>query len=132
MALSIMCGCKQKASLQQAQDKDLTVQLMATAAVAGDSGMVSYQARIIPGKTILTQQTYQQKTAMLYQIDSCFYLQTNGRKTYPVLVQSIANGVAGTYEYLIEFEPAPARGSRMVYQDKYFTRRKYDLTVTKN
>lgn len=126
-------SCRQKSKLNETGDHDLQVQLMLMESEPGDSSVVSYRVRLIPDRSY-PQITYAQKTALLYRMDSCFYSLDHGRKTYPVLVQAVPNGVSGTFEYLLQFENDRKNdnGARMIYQDRYLNHKKYDLNLIQN
>jgi hypothetical protein len=95
----------------------------------GDPQAVTYKARLIPDKSLLDQKNAVSKSAMIYKMDSCFYLQSRTKKIYASLVQPIANGVSGTYEYLIEFETPISTGYDFIYQDRYLNQKKYSLAL---
>jgi len=119
----MLISCKPKPHMQQAKDQDLTIQLMALKGGPDDGRTLSYQVRLIPVKKV-------QKTALYYQMDSCFYLLNGTKKIYASLVQPIANGINGSYEYLLQFEKPPIGEMNQivpVYQDKYINGKCYDL-----
>jgi hypothetical protein len=67
------------------------------------------------------------KTALMYRMDSCFYLQAGKKIIYAALVQPVANGLSGTFEYLVSFDSVEAEkeGYKVVYHDRYLNKAKY-------
>jgi hypothetical protein len=127
-------ACHNKQQYYESKDHDLTVQIVKMKNDAADTASVSYTARIIPDKTMMTVVNNEDiKTAMMYKMDSCFYMQINKKKVYPGIVQSIANGLPNQFEYLVSFDIAGISNDNpvIVYQDKYLNKRKYTLKINK-
>ena len=130
---TMLCACKSQNRLLQTGDSSLTVQVMRLP--ADDKATVSYKVRLITSKSLLEGKTTEQKNAMWYKMDSCFYLQQGTGKIYAALVQPVANGVSNTYEYLVEFDNDKEivdDNVAMVYDDKYLNRRKYIVKTQNN
>ncbi|WP_139112905.1 hypothetical protein [Mucilaginibacter sp. PPCGB 2223] len=89
--------------------------------------------RLIPDKQLIEEKSSNQKTALYYKMDSCFYIAEGLKKNYAVMVQPVANGVSGTYEYLLEFENGNAPQAdtiNLIYNDKYINQKSYSLKIT--
>ena len=112
----------------------MTVQLMKMDASDSAGAALTYKARLIPTKKLMEAKNDDAKAGMLYRMDSCFYLQDHGRKIYASMIQPVQNGVSGTFEYLLEFEPVTTstKGLRMVYKDKYINQHTYSLPLNNN
>lgn len=132
MSLSLFASCKHSRPFMEAKDADLTVQIMAMDDSSNDQHSISYRARLIPDKQLMEGKTREEKNALYYQMDSCFYFTVGGVKTYAALVQPIANGVSGSYEYLLQFEKPKLLNTdtmSFVYQDKYINKKTYDVRM---
>lgn len=118
-----------KQSVNEFRDSLLTIQV----AKADDkgTGQSIYQVRVIPSETIKSRLNSGNNRAMLYQMDSCFYLQNNEQKVYAVNTQAVANGLANVYEYMVVFEPGVPHNKnwQFIYQDKYLDHKKYTLKI---
>jgi len=92
--------------------------------------VITCKARLLPDVSLINDKQANINNAMIYRMDSCFYLQHGTKKIYASLVQPIANGVSGTYEYLIEFESVmQGADPDFIYQDKYLNHKKYSLKL---
>jgi hypothetical protein len=112
-------------------DDGMTIQLRKVKNSPDDAGVLTYATRLIPEKVLLSSSDNKLNTALWYHMDSCFYLQAGERKIYAAIIQPIANGVTGTFEYLLSFDAAGMRNHRwsLVYQDKYLNHKKYTLSL---
>lgn len=65
---------------------------------------------------------------MWYKTDSCFYLIKNNVRISASLLQPVAGGVSGVYEYLAEFESGqqqPTDHLSLAFYDKNISRKEY-------
>jgi hypothetical protein len=127
-------SCNPAPVFKQANDKDLTIQLTKLPKVSNDEQIISYKVRLLPVKTIMETKSYNEKNNLWYKMDSCFYFETGSRKIYPQLVQPVANGISGSYEYLLQFDEDTALKKDsldMVYADRYINRKKYTIEHSK-
>jgi len=127
-------SCNPALVFSQATVIDLTIQLTKLSKVNKDEQMISYKVRLVPVKTIMETKSYNEKNNLWYKMDSCFYFETGSRKIYPQLVQPVANGISGSYEYLLQFDEDTALKKDsldMVYADKYINRKKYKIERSK-
>ena len=124
-------SCADKGTLRQAGDKELTIQL-ANISDKEVNNDISYAARITPAKRLFTAAGKSAKENLMYRMDSCFYLQKGGTKVYAQLTQQVANGLSGTFEYLVTFDTVNFDEHKwsFIYQDKYLNKRKYTLKLT--
>jgi hypothetical protein len=130
----IFVGCKEnKRSFQKLSDHDLTILVMRMPDSSGDKSTNNYAARLIPVKGLIDEKDNVIKTRLWYNMDSCFYLEAGKKKIYASLIQPIANGVAGSFEYMLSFEnDARDDGNwSFIYQDKYLNKKKYALRIDK-
>jgi hypothetical protein len=130
--LVILSGCSKKPAHYEYKDEDITIKAMIMDNAA-DTGETVFTARVIPGK-LATRVNDSLKMKMVYSMDSCFYLQSGKKTTYPNLIQPIANGLSGMFEYMVSFDnsAAAAPGVEIIYQDKHLNHRKYILTAVKD
>ena len=126
---TISCKTHQN-ELHETSGTGIKVQIIQLKKSDGDASVVTYKARLVPDASLLNEKSLISKDAMIYKMDSCFYLQSGPEKIYASLVQPIANGVSGTFEYLLEFEMAPGSAKPdFIYQDKYLNHKKYSLKL---
>jgi len=129
----ILSACKKKSpQVKEVKDKDLTMQVRVLENTAGSTSSLDYAIRLIPGKTLDATLDNKTKTALCYGMDSCFYLLADNKKVYSNIVQPIANGVSGSYEYMLSFESTDLKSGKrsLVYQDRYLNHKKYTLSLT--
>ncbi len=134
IGLLLLSACNRNEKLLTAKDSDLTIELMQLKKEGDGSATLSYQARLIPQKQLLAAKNGTDKNALFYKMDSCFYINTGKQKIYAALVQPVANGVSGTYEYLLQFEVGEkekATNFNIVYQDRYLNKKAYILDTDK-
>jgi hypothetical protein len=98
---------------------------------SADSATTAYKVRVILTETKLKEQVTSEIThGLLYNTDSLFYIQESKRKVYPILIQPVANGVANTFEYLIDFDKKENEAdASMIYHDKYLTKKDYRVKL---
>jgi len=131
LSLIILASCGHgNSSFSEIKDHDLTIQVMQLKD-DGDS-IITYKARLTPDKQLLETKSKDEKQALYYTMDSCFYINKGNIKIYAALVQPIANGVSGSYEYMLQFEKDKKLNTdsiNLVYQDKYINRKTYSLKM---
>jgi hypothetical protein len=127
------CHSQQNQSLQ-VKDSAMTIQVMRLQNDPSDDQVYTYKARLTPQKMLLAEKNQDVKNALFYQMDSCFYLESGAKKVYASLVQPVANGISGSFEYLLQFEKANNSDNNLsfIYQDKYFNHKKYSLKLSPN
>jgi len=127
--LVLTTGCKSNNSIKDIKQQGLMLQVRVLLSEPNDANTISYAARLIPDKGLISDNAV--KTKLAYQMDSTFYIQSGKGRIYANLVQPVANGVAGTYEYLVSFD-RPGGNSmkgKLIYQDKYINHQKYQITL---
>jgi hypothetical protein len=125
-------SCKQtKSSFKELTDHGLTIQIMKLQDPSKDKMDITYSVRLLPDKKLIAEKDNSVKTALWYRMDSCFYLQAGKKKIYADIVQPIANGVSGGFEYLLSFDAGAVANDKwnLIYQDKYLNHRKYMLNT---
>ncbi|AYL93829.1 hypothetical protein [Mucilaginibacter celer] len=134
ITLGMLCcallGCKQaNTNLKQITDSGVTLQVINIK--NNDSAATAYKVRIVlTGTTLPEQVTSEAKHGLLYNADSLFYISEGGRKIYPQITQPVANGVANTFEYLVDFDKmATGADASMIYHDKYITKKDYQVKL---
>lgn len=130
----LLYSCSHHEPFKEVNAQGMTVQLMRLDDPGNESTHLSYKVKLIPDKQLLENITSTDKTAMQYRMDSCFYIREKNGSNYAALVQPVANGVAGSYEYLLEFDTEPSKKQdsvRLVYQDKYTNRNTYQITIAR-
>ena len=124
-------GCKSgHPAAREIDDRDMDVQVVLLDSTPGNGN--TYKARLIPDKKLFDEKDAVSKNAMIYKMDSCFYLQSGTKRVYASLVQPVANGITGTFEYLLEFEKNDGNSWDFVYQDKYINHKKYSLKLNQD
>lgn len=111
-------------------DSLLTVQAAKLPYDKNDSASVNFRVRISINTDTLNYK--RSAESMMYRMDSCFYLQANGKKYYPQLTQAVASGVNKRFEYLVSFDSKtllPLQKVNMVYQDRYLDHKTYTLLL---
>jgi hypothetical protein len=136
IGMAVVCftfmACHKKQAYYESKDRDLVVQVIKMKNDVADTISISYTARVIPDKAMAAANNEEVKTAMMYKMDSCFYIQIKQKKIYPGIVQSIANGLPNQFEYLVSFDAGILNDDPViVYQDKYLNKRKYTLKLIK-
>ena len=97
----------------------------------GDLTSLVYAARLIPDK-IIQKKSDSSKTKLWYKMDSCFYIQSGKNKVYAGLVQPIANGSTGSFEYMLSFDMQGdnfKKNKSLVYQDRYLNHMRYAISL---
>jgi hypothetical protein len=128
---TILISCKHQSSIKELTIKGLTIQIKKMENEPGDLTSVVYAARLIPAKTI-QKESDTSKTKLWYKMDSCFYIQNGKEKIYASLVQPIANGISGSFEYMLSFDSQDdgfKRDKILVYQDRYLNHIKYAIGI---
>lgn len=132
----LSCACSNRDLYYgTASDKTITVEITRMTDPPGEEGkMMTFKARLTPSKTAEQSFSKEVRNALLYGMDSCFYIQSNGVPLYPALVQNVASGVKGKYEFLLEFDrPTMKKDSLLfIYSDRYITRKKYHLNYNES
>jgi hypothetical protein len=135
VSMAFFFSCRQRTPpLNEVKNKDITIQFIQLKAEDGDS-MLTYKARVIPDKKLMTEINRSEKNNLLYRMDSCFYISNGSYKIYASMVQPIANGVSGTFEYLLEFGVSNADKKdsiNLVYHDRYINQQTYKVPVKPN
>jgi hypothetical protein len=129
-----LLSCKHKGKLNEIKDKDISFQVIQLKDKAEDGTGLSYKARLLPDRKLIEALTKENKEALYYRMDSCFYIQNGNNKIYAAMVQPIANGISGSYEYLLDFELDRRQKEdtiNLVYRDKYINHQEYQLKIVK-
>ncbi|PJJ79986.1 hypothetical protein [Mucilaginibacter auburnensis] len=123
------CGAK-KNGFEEVKGSKLVVQVKNMNSGADDTE-ISYQVKILPERSLTEKLSPEQKNNLWYKMDSCFYIQTEKIKVTPNLVQPIANGQSGNYEFMLSFpaDSAINDASTLVYKDKYLNKETYNFKV---
>jgi len=131
--LSIMlCACRENRKIvNHIQDSDMSVEITRLKGGKDGSGTLDYAVRLIPAKKIINDKDKSFTNSLWYSMDSCFYLVKGQQKIYSAIVQPIANGVAGTFEYMLSFNESDLEKSNwnLIYEDKYLNHKKYFLNI---
>jgi hypothetical protein len=131
MIILIWCitGCKTPteswldslSEFKQVDGKLCSMQIMKMD-VKKDTTVLNYKVRIYPSKKWMSENEAQGMDLFSYRMDSCFYLQTGKLQRKPLFVMPVANGVKGSFEYLLSFgldNSIKMRPLQLVYVDKY-------------
>jgi hypothetical protein len=127
IVLAGLSGCGSKEDTRTIGDKQLTIQVQK--APTEDDQSRSVRIRIFPEREALSGLSRDGRENLLYRMDSCFYLEAGIKKIYPSAVLPVANGISSGYEYLVSFDVpvAPKGHIRLIYQDRYLNKKKYEL-----
>lgn len=122
-------ACKDR-DFKEISNGDVRIQLTRLKGANQNDGS-GFKFRLLPSRSFAA--AHQLRTENFwYHMDSCFYTEKDGVKTYVAMVQPIANGVKDNFEYLLQFDPEMAAASdsvRLVYYDKYITRQHYTFNI---
>ena len=126
--IMISCACKSTNNVMQVSDQQIALQVVS---LDESDNEVSFKARVVvTSKDLVAKLSSAIAQKMTYQSDSIFYITNGKQKIFPALIQPVANGVANTFEYLIDFDcRLPEKGLVMVYSDQYLTKKTYQLIL---
>ncbi|WP_183574647.1 hypothetical protein HDF18_01215 [Mucilaginibacter sp. X5P1] len=130
--LTMLLAChKNRNAVTQIKDSGMLLEITRLKNGQGDPGTLDYAVRLIPDKKLLADKDKSFRNSLWYSMDSCFYLVKGQRKIYSAIVQPIANGVAGTFEYMLSFNEEDLRAGNwsLTYDDRYLNHKKYNLSV---
>ncbi|SDR88900.1 hypothetical protein SAMN05216490_0136 [Mucilaginibacter mallensis] len=130
--LTMLLAChKNRSAVNQIKDGDMSLGISRLKNGEGNSGTLDFAIRLISNKQLLADKDKSFRNSLWYSMDSCFYLMKGQRKIYSAIVQPIANGVAGTFEYMLSFneEDLKAGNWSLIYDDRYLNHKKYTLSV---
>jgi len=135
VSVIMLVSCNRNATLtHEVKDKDMTFQVSEIKDKAPGDESLTYKARLIPSRELAEGETLEKKRLLSYKMDSCFYINEGHNKNYAAMVQAVANGVSGTYEYLLVFDldkNARKDSVDLVYQDRYINHKLYELKLNK-
>jgi hypothetical protein len=122
-----------KGSIKQVRDSDLLVQVRQMKGEQDAPNTMDYAVRITPDKKLVAGKEDSFKTSFWYSMDSCFYIMNGNTKVYSAIVQPIANGLTGSFEYMLSFgtNDLKAGNWNLIYEDKYLNHKKYTLNLNK-
>ena len=63
------------------------------------------------------------------RMDSAFYYISNNIKIYPLAVESVANGIDNSFEYLVYFPPLKNGSAQLVYESAHINNRIYKISL---
>ena len=130
--LTMLCACRKNGStIKRVKDSDMVMESVQLKSKDANTGTLDYAVRIIPDKKLLADKDRSFKSSLWYSMDSCFYLMDGQRKIYSAIVQPIANGVAGTFEYMLSFNEDDLKTGNwnLIYDDRYLNHKKYTLNL---
>lgn len=130
--LILEMACKSGDSFIEVKDEKLTIQLTKLQNEE-DVTESSYRLRILPDRSLYND-VEAFRHLMWYSLDSTVYIEGKNGKTYPDMIQPVSNGIKDSFEYLLVFndEKNSANAiSRLIYDDKYFTKKAYILDLDK-
>jgi len=127
---STLGSCGYRSPFLEIKDQDMTIQAMQLKDQNGETDL-SYKVRLTLNDKNINSQSSTKNNDLLYRMDSCFYATENGKKTYPIMVQYVANGVKNSYEYLVQFErnKQSTDSITIVYDDHYLNKKTYTLRL---
>lgn len=121
--LSAIISCRNKGDYGSTKDGELTLM-----AISGQKkGLLKVRLNFDQKGEGLDVPSFVE--AMQYDMDSCFYIQGEGTKSYPIYVEPIANGMRKTFEYLIGFDRDFKKGEKLVYVDRHRSKKNIELTL---
>jgi hypothetical protein len=127
----VLFSCKGDQGFREIKTTTMTVQLMPLGTEGGSS--LSFKVRLQPDHAGVIGNG-QNSRDLWYHMDSCFYLKRTGRRQYALMVQPVNNGSRNIFEYLVQFEAAPAdegKGLQLVYHDKFVDQKDYIFKLSK-
>jgi hypothetical protein len=131
LILTVMISaCRKNKTISQIKHDGLTLFAKKMVDDPDNTGIVNYAVKIIPDHK-LNEMGQPVRTAMAYRMDSCFYLLNGLSKTYPDLIQPIANGASDSFEYLLSFRTGDLERAKglLNYQDRYLNQKNYRIVL---
>jgi hypothetical protein len=128
--LGLILSCSSKKPAGQSFDSDLKVMAQLKETPSGDR-LRTFMIRIFPDKKFMENGKEKITESFLYHSDSSFYVLKNNLKLYPEYVEPIANGIKGSYEFLVGFsdDNLSLKEYTLIYQDQIINKKKYVLTI---
>lgn len=125
-----LISCTAKSPSGQYFDNDIKVMAQLKKTTSTDA-VQTFMVRVFPDQKIIENRKEEITESFLYHADSCFYLLKNNTKVYPEYVEPIANGIKGSYEFLVEFndQDFSLKEYTLIYQDKIINNKKYVLAI---
>ncbi|WP_460680438.1 hypothetical protein [Mucilaginibacter koreensis] len=114
----------------QSIDKEIVMQVLVPPLPADSTAYTTLQIRLTPSADVLSAMPAKVKQQLLYRADSCFYLEDKNLHVYPADVQAVANGINGTFEYLVAFRNKDLLQSRtLIFHDQHINDKVYKVSV---
>ncbi|MDB5146545.1 MAG: hypothetical protein JWQ57_565 [Mucilaginibacter sp.] len=133
MIILLIQGCKTDETGKTITDKGLTISMSAVKDAAGDNKGLAFKAMLVPSATLIADSGKALNLAMTFKNDSAFFIEKNGEKIFAAMVQPVANGIKGSFEYLILFNPVQQTDTlSVVYQDKFLNKKRYTFKFFNN
>lgn len=128
--LGLIFSCTSKSPSGQSLDNDLRIMAQLKNNSSNDR-MQTFMVRVFPDKKNIEVGKEKITESFFYHADSCFYLLKNNVKLYPEYVEPVANGIKGSYEFLVAFsdQDLSLKEYTLVYQDLIINKKKYVLTI---
>ncbi|WP_431294711.1 hypothetical protein [Pedobacter sp. P26] len=122
--LGLMFSCTSKSPSGQSLDNDIRVMAQLKKTSSNDR-MQTFMVRVFPDKKFIEHGKEKITESFLYHADSCFYLLNNNIKLYPDYVEPVANGIKGSYEFLIGFsnQDLSLKEYMLIYQDQIINKK---------
>jgi hypothetical protein len=131
LLMALLQACGNRNSVKQVKDSDMIMEVTQLKGEHADRGTFDYAVRLIPDKKLLAEKDKSYKNSLWYNMDSCFYILNGQKKVYSNIIQPIANGVNGTFEYMLSFNESDLKAGNwsLIYDDKYLDHKKYTLNL---
>ncbi|MBN9295448.1 MAG: hypothetical protein J0I41_00485 [Filimonas sp.] len=131
--LSVALSCKQHTKTHA--EKTFNDQYRIEVAQVKEVNSNAFRVRVeLVGKMAMGKLNTDTKMALLYHMDSAFYLQTKGHVIYPDNVEPVATGDKNKYDYLVYYsKEKTGKGDVTFYfDDRFITDNRYNLDIQIN
>ena len=129
----LLSACNQKdKSFKVVSDKDLTLQIMQMPLTSSNDSGRSIKIRLIPSANVEKDLTPAIRDSIMLNTADLFTISRSGEAAMTVFVQSVPNGIKGTYEFLVDLDGTHVRGSDTIviaYRDHFINKKKYQITT---
>lgn len=121
LGLFVFSSCKNKGDFSSAEHENVKVDAIRT----NKDDVV--KVRVIFKKDEKIEDIQSFSKVMQYEMDSCFYMVKDDQKSYPIFVMPVASGIDRAFEYMIGFEKDVTRAAKLVYVDRYRSKKDIEL-----
>ena len=126
-----LISCGERRRFHESASPNLTLQVYLMPEEAGDKGALSFRVRVIPSQTLITSMSKAIRNSMWYGVDSSFFIRSGKVIIKAAMVQPVADGVNGSFQYLVMFDDIHTQSDkdRLLFLDRYLSKRTYAVKI---